>query len=90
MPDFDFLNKYFDFFGLTWGVLIIIGAGVLIFLIVAIILERRTKLIFPNREVSDDEEDFDFDFGFGDDDDDEGGKDGGERAKDAKGAGKGK
>lgn len=66
MPDFDFTNRYFDFFGLTWGVLIIIGAGVLVFLLVAVILERRTKLIFPNRDANGDE-DFDFD----DDDDGE-------------------
>ena len=70
MPEFDFINKYFNFFGLTWGVLIIIGVGVLIFLLVAIILEHRTKLIFPNRSEEDDE-DFEFDFGFNDDDDDD-------------------
>lgn len=71
MPDFDFIKQYFDFFGLTWGVLIIIGVGILIFLLVAIILEHRTKLIFPNRPDSDDDDDFEFDFGFGDDDEDE-------------------
>ena len=70
MPDFDFINRYFDFFGLTWGVLIIIGAGVLVFLLVAVILERRTKLIFPNRDANGDE---DFDFDDDDDDDDEAG-----------------
>ncbi len=68
MPDFDFINRYFDFFGLTWGVLIIIGVGVLVFLLVAVILERRTKLIFPNRAADGDDEDFDFDF---EDDDEE-------------------
>jgi hypothetical protein len=70
VPDFDFINRYFDFFGLTWGVLIIIGAGVLVFLLVAVILERRTKLIFPNRDANGDE---DFDFDDDDDDDDEAG-----------------
>ena len=72
MPDFDFINRYFDFFGLTWGVLIIIGAGVLVFLLVAVILERRTKLIFPSRDANGDE---DFDFDDDDDDDDEAGAD---------------
>ena len=66
MPDVDIVNQYFDFFGLTWGVLIVVGAGILIFLVVAIVLERRTKLIFPTRDGGDD--DFDFDF---DDDEDE-------------------
>ena len=66
MPDVDIVNQYFDFFGLTWGVLIVIGAGVLIFLVVAIVLERRTKLIFPERDGAGD--DFDFDFGFDDED----------------------
>lgn len=42
-------DEYFAYFGLTGGVLLIIGIGLLIFLLVAIILERRTKLLFPER-----------------------------------------
>lgn len=43
-------DEYFEYFGLTGGVLIIIGVGLLLFLIVAIVLEHRTKLLFPERE----------------------------------------
>lgn len=42
-------DEYFNYFGLTEGVLIIIGIGLVLFLLVAIILERRTKLLFPER-----------------------------------------
>ena len=65
----DFIDKYFDFFGLTAGVLIILGIGILIFLIVAIIAERRTRVLFPDRKKKPGEDDGFLDFG--DDDDDE-------------------
>ncbi len=59
----NFLNQYFDHFGLTAGVLIIIGVGILIFLVVAIIAERRTKVLFPSRQKKEDDDDrFSFDF----------------------------
>lgn len=44
------LDGYFEYFGLTGGVLLIIGAGLLLFLVIAVILERRTKMLFPERE----------------------------------------
>lgn len=68
----DFLNTFFEHFGLTGGVLIILGAGIVIFLIVAIIAERKTKLLFPNRaKKQDEEEDDSFSFDFLDFDDDD-------------------
>ncbi len=68
-----FLDTYFNHFGLTAGVLIIVGIGILIFLIVAIIAERRTKVLFPNRpKKTDDDDRFSFDFlNFDDEDENE-------------------
>lgn len=43
-------DEYFEYFGLTGGVLLIIGIGLLLFLLIAIILERRTRILFPERE----------------------------------------
>lgn len=51
-------DQYFDYFGLTGGVLIIIGAGLLLFLLVAVILERRTKILFPERPKPQEDDDF--------------------------------
>ena len=59
------IDQFFDKFGNTGGVLLIIGIGILFFLIVAFILERQTRKKFPERPKSADDEDF-FDF---DDDD---------------------
>lgn len=44
------LDQFFDYFGLTYGVLIILGVGLLIFLLIAVVLERRTKILFPERQ----------------------------------------
>lgn len=63
-------DEYFNYFGLTTGVLIIIGVGLVVFLLVAIILERRTKLLFPERskpKASVEDDDFPT---FGDEQDD--------------------
>lgn len=51
-------DQYFDYFGLTGGVLIIIGVGLLLFLLIAVILERRTKILFPERSKSQEDDDF--------------------------------
>ena len=63
-------DEYFAYFGLTGGVLLIIGVGLLLFLLIAIILERRTKLLFPERQKPKAESDDDF-LSFDDDEDDE-------------------
>ena len=63
-------DEYFAYFGLTGGVLLIIGVGLLLFLLIAIILERRTKLRFPERQKPKAESDDDF-LSFDDDEDDE-------------------
>ena len=63
-------DEYFAYFGLTGGVLLIIGVGLLLFLLIAIILERRTKLLFPERQKPKAESDDDF-LSFDDDGDDE-------------------
>lgn len=62
------LDSYFAQFGLTAGVLIILGIGILIFLVVAIIAERKTRILFPERKrkPGDDGSFFNFD----DDDED--------------------
>lgn len=52
------LDGYFEYFGLTGGVLLIIGAGLLLFLLIAVILERRTKMLFPEREKPKADDDF--------------------------------
>lgn len=64
-------DEYFNYFGLTGGVLIIIGIGLVLFLLVAIILERRTKLLFPERSKPKTSESSDDDFLSIDDDDEE-------------------
>ena len=53
-------DEYFAYFGLTGGVLLIIGVGLLLFLLIAIILERRTKLLFPERHKPKSKTDDDF------------------------------
>lgn len=63
-------DEYFAYFGLTGGVLLIIGVGLLLFLLIAIILERRTKLLFPECQKPKAESDDDF-LSFDDDEDDE-------------------
>ena len=37
------LNGLFDKFGLTGGVMIVLGVGLLIFFIVAVVAERKTR-----------------------------------------------
>lgn len=41
-------DEYFAYFGLTGGVLLIIGVGLLLFLLIAIILERRPSCSSPS------------------------------------------
>ena len=43
------LDSFFAKFGLTAGVLIILAIGILIFLVVAIVAERKTRILFPDR-----------------------------------------
>lgn len=62
------LDSYFEQFGLTAGVLIILGIGILIFLVVAIIAERKTRILFPERKRKPGEDEGFFNF---DDDDDD-------------------
>lgn len=50
LQDGAILNGLFDSVGLTGGVLIILGVGILIFLIVAIVAERKTRVLFPDRK----------------------------------------
>ena len=52
------LEEYFGYFGLTGGVLIIIGIGLVLFLLIAVVLERRTKILFPERGKSRQDDDF--------------------------------
>lgn len=59
------IDDFFNSFGLTGGVLIILGVGIVLFLLIAIILERRTKILFPERSKEDDSNDF---LSFDDDD----------------------
>ena len=59
------IDNFFNTFGLTGGVLIILGVGILLFLLIAVVLERRTKILFPEREKEDDGDDF---LSFDDDD----------------------
>ena len=65
MPNF--IEMYFDYFTLVPGVLIIIGGGALIFLLIAIIAERRTRVLFPEHPKRQKEDgrliNFDFDWG---------------------------
>lgn len=59
------IDEFFNTFGLTGGVLIVLGVGIVLFLLIAIILERRTKILFPERAKEDDNDDF---LSFDDDD----------------------
>lgn len=70
LQDGTILNGLFDKVGLTGGVLIVLGIGILIFLIVAIIAERKTRILFPDRKRRGDSGDDGF-LNFDDDDDDE-------------------
>lgn len=63
-------DEYFAYFGLTGGVLLIISVGLLLFLLIAIILERRTKLLFPERHKPKSKTDDDF-LSFDDDEDED-------------------
>ena len=62
------IDQYFDTFGITAGILIIVGVGLVLFLLIAILLERRTRILFPERQKKSDDESF-FDFGDEDDED---------------------
>lgn len=62
------LEEYFGYFGLTGGVLLIIGVGLVLFLVIAVILEHRTKLLFPERGKGKSSDDF---LSFDEDDEDE-------------------
>ena len=62
------IDQYFDTFGITAGILIIVGVGLVLFLLIAIILEHRTRILFPERQKKSDDESF-FDFGDEDDED---------------------
>ena len=64
------LNGLFDKFGLTGGVMIVLGAGLLIFLIVAIVAERKTRILFPYRKKRPGESDGFLNFDDDDEDDD--------------------
>ena len=64
------LNGLFDKFGLTGGVMIVLGAGLLIFLIVAIVAERKTRILFPDRKKRPGESDGFLNFDDDDEDDD--------------------
>lgn len=63
-------DEYFAYFGLTGGALLIIGVGLLLFLLIAIILERRTKLLFPERQKPKSDSDDGF-LSFDDDEDED-------------------
>ena len=63
-------DEYFAYIRLTGGVLLILLAGLHLYLLIAIILERRTKLLFPERQKPKAESDDDF-LPFDDDEDDE-------------------
>lgn len=63
------LDDFFNQFGLTTGVLIILGVGILIFLIIAIIAERKTRILFPDRKRRGNSDDSFFNFDDDDDDD---------------------
>ncbi|MCD8199461.1 MAG: hypothetical protein LUD25_00620 [Coriobacteriaceae bacterium] len=70
--ELNFLDPFFDAVGVTGGVLIFVGAGVVIFLLIAIVLEMRTRTLFPEHPKRKDADDDGF-LDFGDDDDGEGG-----------------
>lgn len=62
------IDQYFQTLGLTGGVLLILGVGILIFLLVAVFLEMRTRKAFPERKKRSSSDSL---FSFGDDDDDD-------------------
>ena len=64
------LDSVIEQIGLTATILIVLGIGILIFLIVAIIAERKTRILFPERPKRPGEGGF-LDFDDDDDDDDE-------------------
>lgn len=70
LQDGTILDGLFDQVGLTGGVLIVLGVGILIFLIVAIVAERKTRILFPDRKRRGNSDDDGF-LNFDDDDDDE-------------------
>ncbi len=70
--ELNFLDPFFNAVGVTGGVLIFVGAGVLIFLLIAIVLEMRTRTLFPEHPKRKDSDDDGF-LDFGDDDEDGGG-----------------
>lgn len=70
LQDGSFLDAFFDYFGLTGGIGIVLGVGIVIFLIVAIIAERKTRILFPERPKRPGEGGF-LDFDDDDDDDDD-------------------
>ena len=64
------IEQYFNTMGITNGTLIILGVGILIFLLIAILLEHRTRMIFPDRKKRDDDDEGLFDL-FDDDEESE-------------------
>lgn len=70
LQDGTILNALFDKVGLTGGVLIVLGVGILIFLIVAIVAERKTRILFPDRKRRGNSEDDGF-LNFDDEEDEE-------------------
>lgn len=70
LQDGTILDALFDKVGLTGGVLIVMGVGILIFLIVAIVAERKTRILFPDRKRRGNGEDDGF-LNFDDDEDEE-------------------
>lgn len=75
------IEQYFNTMGITNGTLIILGVGILIFLLIAILLEHRTRMIFPDRKKRDDDDEGLFDL-FDDDDEEDGGEKGTKDSKD--------
>ena len=62
------IDQFFDTVGLTAGILIILGIGLLVFLLVAVVMESRTRSLFPDRPKRKGEDSI---FDFSDDDDDD-------------------
>ena len=51
----DFQAIYHFLFQSYWGIAVLVGAGLVITLILAVVLERRTKRIYRHREASPDD-----------------------------------
>lgn len=64
------IDEYFETVGLTAGVLIILGVGLLICFLIAAAMESRTRQLFPDRKKRKGDDDI-FDFGDDDEDDDD-------------------